>query len=562
MAAVALNSYLATPSGLRTGLVSYWNLNSASADSVSANNGTDTAITYGAANGKIAGGASFNGTTSFINVGTDSSLNLPGAVSFTAWVKVTAATGYYMIVTRGPPTGATYEFRFETTTGVLNFLSGNQSMVSSVAPTKNNWHHVCFTRSSGNAVLIYIDGVQQGSGSVAGTSLPSTATFLGKRSDGNFFSGLISEASFWNRVLTPTEVLEDYAAGAGDTYPFYGASPGTWAFTGSITGVKRYVASLVLLNTGKVLVSGGLNATPSTLATADLYNPATGTWTATGARVNARYGSTDILLPSGKVLAIGGFNSTYLATCELYDPTATTWATTGSTGVTRYLAAAVLLANGKVLVAGGDSPITATTELYTPGTGTWANTTGAMAVTRQACTLTLMADGRALATGGYNGTAYVNTCEIYDPTASTWSSTGAMSSIRAGHSAVLLQSGKILVVGGSSAASTLVLTAEIYDPTAGTWSSAGSISTGHDHACIALLDSGKVLFIGGRNPTGPVNLDAVHIYDPVANSWAVSSPMCMSRGYAGIAKLPSGQVLVACGVYGTDTTTTAELYTP
>jgi hypothetical protein len=51
------------------------------------------------------------------------------------------------------------------------------------------------------------------------------------------------------------------------------------------------------LPNGKVLVAGGRS-----LSSSELYDPATGTWTATGSLANERYGHTATLLPNGKVL--------------------------------------------------------------------------------------------------------------------------------------------------------------------------------------------------------------------------------------------------------------------
>ena len=103
-----------------------------------------------------------------------------------------------------------------------------------------------------------------------------------------------------------------------------------------------------------MLVAGGYNLTDGYLASAELYDPASGTWTATGSLATARDHHTATLLPNGKVLVAGGFNnSEHLASAELYDPASGTWTATGSLATARYGHTATLLPNGKVLVAGG-----------------------------------------------------------------------------------------------------------------------------------------------------------------------------------------------------------------
>ena len=93
-----------------------------------------------------------------------------------------------------------------------------------------------------------------------------------------------------------------------------------------------------------------------------------------------RWGAA-ILLSDGRVLVTGGFSDTigYLDTTEIYDPALGTWSPTGAMSRMGCLHTATLLADGRVLVSGGAGAngLEATTEIYNPALGTWSPT-GAM----------------------------------------------------------------------------------------------------------------------------------------------------------------------------------------
>jgi hypothetical protein len=112
----------------------------------------------------------------------------------------------------------------------------------------------------------------------------------------------------------------------------------------------------VLLPNGKVLIAGG---SPASLApansSAELYDPATGTWKATGSMITGRQSATATLLLNGKVLVAAGYNSGYLSSAELYDPATGKWTATAPLGAAHISHTSTLLPNGKVLVTGGNS---------------------------------------------------------------------------------------------------------------------------------------------------------------------------------------------------------------
>jgi hypothetical protein len=320
--------------------------------------------------------------------------------------------------------------------------------------------------------------------------------------------------------------------------------------TGSMT-VARAQHSATFLPNGKVLVTGGMNSSTTFLSSTELYDPATGLFTATGSMTLARASHTATLLPNGKVLITGGYNGTYLSSAELYDPATGSYTATGAMIFRRAYHTATLLPNGKVLITGGFSGAyyPSSAELYDPATGLFT-ATGAMIFPRTNHTATLLPNGKVLITGGYNGgTTYLSSAELYDPATGSYTATGSLTVARAYHTATLLPNGLVLVTGSPNS-----LTAELYDPATGLFTATGSMTVFRIYSTATLLPNGLVLVIGGGVSSSS------EAYNPATGLFTIDGgAMTYERSNHTSTLLPNGKVLVTGGI-GVSYQSSAELY--
>jgi N-acetylneuraminic acid mutarotase len=337
-----------------------------------------------------------------------------------------------------------------------------------------------------------------------------------------------------------------------------------WAATGSMA-TARFHHSATLLPSGKVLITGGYDNGygHNPFASAEVYDPALGTWSAGASMVSPRGEHAATLLPNGKVLVSGGYgNNNSVAAAEVYDPASGTWSATASMASAREALTATLLPNGKVLASGGWNRGTlASAEVYDPASGTWS-ATASMVSARYHHTATLLPNGKVLVSGGTssgNGSSSIASAEVYDPASGTWSATASMASARFQHTATLLPNGKVLVSGGSTGSSRLA-SAEVYDPASGTWSAAASMASARSGHTATLLPNGKVLVSG--TGYGPTPTSSAEVYDPASGTWSVAASMITTRdGHPTATSLPNGKILVTGGSNG-GPLASAELYTP
>ncbi len=313
------------------------------------------------------------------------------------------------------------------------------------------------------------------------------------------------------------------AAAAPSTPP---ASPSvvaapSWAVTGSMHDFRDSPGTTTLLADGRVLVAGGHGSGPRhdpAARSAELYDPTSGQWTETGRMVTAHLsGHTATLLPSGQVLVAGGrtYQKPGLAPfaqdrAELYDPLTGTWRATGRMTVARTGHLATLLPDGTVLVVGGIGANWKTVrraEVYDPATGTWART---RSMQLRGALTSLVSGGRVLVVGRPSGSRVVPV-EAYDPASRGWTlvalASGADYLSRA---AVRLGDDRVLVLCGS-VFDERAKSAYLLDPATGSLTTTAAPLRRFRNA--VLLADGRVLV----NDIGPGEL-----YDPTSGTWTTA----------------------------------------
>jgi len=184
-------------------------------------------------------------------------------------------------------------------------------------------------------------------------------------------------------TVTATDQVTGGTASASKTITVVGGSVSSTSLN---TGRAKHAS--ILLNNGKVLITGGFAnvVTSSPLASCEIYDPSSGTFTPTGPLNTARGLHKLVKLPNGNVMAVGGVtlstnagdwyygNAGNLTSCEIYDVVSGTWSATGSTSFARVQHFLELLPDGTVITGGGiavGGP-TATVEIYNPATGIWS----------------------------------------------------------------------------------------------------------------------------------------------------------------------------------------------
>lgn len=252
-----------------------------------------------------------------------------------------------------------------------------------------------------------------------------------------------------------------------------------WSRSGLMNTARTLTAATVLLD-GRVLVAGGLYLDRKfpeqarVLDGSEVWNPRSGAWSRSGRLAKPRFGASAVTLADGRVLIVGGVASRASApieqaSAEVYDPASGRWSAAGRLASARSGFALVALPDGGALVAGGFGRVGTSAvarlskvERFDPAAATWSAADGLPAPVAGASGIRL-ADGRVLLAGGSVREPELIDAEagtfvsgltadaaVFDPEAGTWTATTQMPNPRAGASAVLLADGSAVFVAGSA----------------------------------------------------------------------------------------------------------------
>lgn len=222
---------------------------------------------------------------------------------------------------------------------------------------------------------------------------------------------------------------------------------------------SRIDSTATLLADGRVLVAGGRmrpNASLEVSASSELFDPATGTFTAGPAMTTPRIGDTATALQDGTVLLAGGRDeSHFFAAADLYSPRDNTTVRVENMQTARAFASATALPDGRVLILGGATggPSIRSAELYDPLTQSFRLLAATTSEERIGASATRLQDGTVLIAGGAfihcadDGCSATDSSELYDPVAERFRPGPAMVNTRTDHTAIALADGSVLMAG-------------------------------------------------------------------------------------------------------------------
>ena len=295
----------------------------------------------------------------------------------------------------------------------------------------------------------------------------------------------------------------------------------------------RALHSAVRLNDGRVLIIGGANQNGAVLSSCEIYNPNTNSFSPTGNMGTPRILFGACKLPNGLVMVAGGTSTLQpdviaavtgtLDSAEIYNPATGSWSGLPNIAGRRLAPALTTLSNGQAMLSGGVSvslffgiPTSAfsTTQVQIFNGSSWSNgpsmATGRAGHQYNQVTLN---DGRVLMTGGVNvsnllnaaNAAPISQAEVFN--GSSWQSVN-MPTSRALHTATVLPDGRVAACGGAQGTLTTpisIANVDIFNPSNNTWSQAPNLTGPRASHTATLMPDGMLLLFGGQGASASLS---------------------------------------------------------
>ena len=573
-------------------------------------NGTIVGATW-TTGGMYGNALSFNGTSSYVDLGNPAGLHLTGSMTLEAWVKAVGnPPDDGQIIAKSDDTG--WQFKTSPDTGPRTFgvqvsasPGASAQRYSTTVLALNIWYHVAAVYDASASTLdIYVNGVLN-SGTLLG-AIPTSQVNqnvnvnIGRRTGGFYFNGVIDEVRIYDRALSQAEIQVDMNTPLGDTPPPPDTTPPTVSMTSPADGATvSGTTSVSAAASDNVGVAGvqflldGANlgnevvSSPYTLqwntATASLGSHTLAavardfsgnTATSTSISVIVTQPSPDqvgqwssvmnwpmvavhaMLLPTGDVL--GWTDYTTNGGAQIWRRATNTFTPKTYDTVSLFCSGHAYMADGRLLIDGGivglqDDLGPRNATIFDPVTENWSQ--GAlMAVGRYYPTATTLPDGRILVQGG---TTTCNSCvadvpEIYDPVANSWTQLGptAKMAFKYYPHTFVLPDGRIIVAGQDDRA----ISTQVLDLNTQRWTTIDSrVLDGHSSA---MYQPGKIIKAGTATADNPglPSAATTYVLDTTQSSpaWQATAPMAFPRSYLNLTILPDGQVLATGGGTTTD----------
>lgn len=326
-----------------------------------------------------------------------------------------------------------------------------------------------------------------------------------------------------------------------------------------------FMPTVADMGNGKVFITGlGQIGT--------IFDSSTNFYSVPNLPANWSYGHSVVTLNNGKVLVTGGWG-TNKRVVE-FDPANGTARELPPLKIPRAEHLSTLLQDGRVLLSGGweggvtwtGANASYTAEIYDPTTGT-TTLTEKMHAPRAWHTATLLHSGKVLIAGGFSLSASLASVEIFDPVTATFTlNRKSMNEGRGGHTATLLDDGNVLIAGGFASGevgskSSALNSAEIFIPETMTFKRVPEpLSYKRGHHSAVRLANGKVLLTGGSEiqftPDAPMNgsdpnaVNKAELFDPLENSFSeIPAPMYIARARHASIEIKPGLVLIVGGLH-------------